>query len=121
MRNMLERVILLQPSFRSDNMFVFALIDPAFLSRGSALRRLLACRVPYYPFSGPMKSLYFLILFSIVCAAPVSAQKKSPPKKKAATTSPPNELSRLRDQYISTTKEYKASLQKLLTLYEDSL
>ena len=68
-----------------------------------------------------MKSLYFLILFSIVCAAPVSAQKKSSTKKNAATASPQNELSRLRDQYISTTKEYKASLQKLLTLYEDSL
>jgi hypothetical protein len=68
-----------------------------------------------------MKSLFFLILFSIVGAAPVSAQKKSSPKKNAATASPQNELSRLRDQYISTTKEYKASLQKLLTLYEDSL
>jgi Outer membrane efflux protein len=68
-----------------------------------------------------MKSLSFLVLFLIVCAAPVCAQKKSSPKKKAAAASPPTELSKLRDQYISATKEYKASLQKLLTLYEDGV
>ncbi len=31
------------------------------------------------------------------------------------------EVVRLRDEYIEATKEYKASLQKLLTLYQDSV
>ena len=66
-----------------------------------------------------MKSLSFLVLFSIVCAAPVCAQKKSSPKKKVEAASQVTEVSKLRDQYISATKEYKASLQKLLTLYAD--
>ena len=69
-----------------------------------------------------MKSLSFLILFSLACAAPVSAQKKSKTQKKtAAVESPQSELTKLRDQYISATKEYKASLQKLRALYEDSV
>lgn len=68
-----------------------------------------------------MKSLSFLILFSIVGAAPVCAQKKSSPKKKVATASESTEVSKLRDQYIAATKEYKASLQKLLALYQDSV
>lgn len=33
---------------------------------------------------------------------------------------PPTQLNKLRDDYIRTTKEYKASLQKLLALYEAS-
>ena len=69
-----------------------------------------------------MKSLFFLILFSIVCAAPVGAQKKSAAQtKKPASPPPQTELQQLRDRYIATTKEYKESLQKLLRLYQDSL
>jgi hypothetical protein len=40
---------------------------------------------------------------------------KAAPKK---TAQPVNELTQLRDSYIKTTKEYKASLQKLLLLYQ---
>jgi ribosome-binding protein aMBF1 (putative translation factor) len=40
---------------------------------------------------------------------------------KTATTQPQDELSKLRDEYVKTTQEYKASLQKLLTLYEDAV
>ena len=51
-----------------------------------------------------------------------AAQRKRParpaPKK---TAQPANELTQLRDSYIKTTKEYKASLQKLLALYEASV
>lgn len=68
-----------------------------------------------------MKTLYFLILFSIVCTAPVSAQKKSTAQAKKTAPPAKSELQQLRDRYIATTKEYKASLQKLLTLYQDSL
>jgi hypothetical protein len=69
-----------------------------------------------------MKHLWLMMVMVISCGISVSAQKKSPPKsKKPATPPAQSELAQLRDRYIATTKEYKASLQKLLTLYEDSL
>jgi len=43
------------------------------------------------------------------------AKKTQKPKQK-----PPTELDKLRDEYIKTTKELKASLEKLLALYEAS-
>jgi outer membrane efflux protein len=69
-----------------------------------------------------VKLLPLIISIGILCAAPVCAQKKSTaPRTKAAQTPKQTELQQLRDRYLATTKEYKASLQKLLTLYEDSL
>lgn len=47
-------------------------------------------------------------------------KKKTSPVAKSAQTEPATELSKLRDQYIKTSKEYKASLQKLLALYQAS-
>jgi hypothetical protein len=67
-----------------------------------------------------MKSLSFLILFSIACAGPLCAQKK-PARQKKNVPAAKSELAELRDRYVATTKEYKASLQKLLMLYEGSL
>src|SRR5258708_31377762 len=50
-----------------------------------------------------------------------TAQKKKPARQsKTAQPESAVELSKLRDQYIKTTREYKASLQKLMTLYQDS-
>ena len=69
-----------------------------------------------------MKSLLLIVLFAMLCAPPVWAQKRSKAKKQNESAgSSQSELAKLRDQYIATTKEYKASLQKLLALYEDSL
>jgi len=63
-----------------------------------------------------------MIAITLLWTAPVCAQKKSTRKtKKPAAPAPQTELQQLRDQYVATTKEYKASLQKLLTLYQDSL
>jgi len=45
------------------------------------------------------------------------AQKKAPAKKPA----PVSELEKLRQQYVESTKEYKASLERLLVLYEKSV
>jgi|ERR1700686_113587 len=60
-------------------------------------------------------ALLVLVNFS-VAAYP---QKKKPPSQaKSAQTQPVNELSKLRDQYVKATKEYKASLQRLLDLYQ---
>ena len=49
-----------------------------------------------------------------------TAQRKRPPKK-TKKPKPPTELDKLRDEYINTTKELKASLERLLALYEASL
>jgi len=49
-----------------------------------------------------------------------SAPKKSTVKTQKPKGKPPTELNKLRDQYIQTTKELKASLEKLLALYEAS-
>ena len=69
------------------------------------------------------------ILLSAVVAVvalavpPAEAQKKSRAQKTKTTQAqpPPTELSKLRDSYISATKEYKASLEKLLALYQESV
>jgi len=64
-----------------------------------------------------------LILFVALttCATSLSAQRKKPAAKPPI---PPaqagNELSKLRDEYIRATKEYKASLERLLVLYQES-
>ena len=48
-------------------------------------------------------------------------QRKRPAKPAPKPAAPPvDELSKLRDSYINATKDYKASLQKLLALYEAS-
>ena len=49
----------------------------------------------------------------------VSAQRRA--KKKPAVAPPPTELSKLREEFISATKEYKASLEKLLPYYESAV
>jgi hypothetical protein len=49
----------------------------------------------------------------------VSAQRKS--QKKPTTTKTPaavNELTKLRDEYVKSTNEYKSSLEKLIAIYE---
>ncbi len=64
-----------------------------------------------------------LILFVALttCATSLFAQRKKPAAKPPI---PPaqagNELSKLRDEYIKATKEYKASLERLLVLYQES-
>ncbi|HJZ81106.1 MAG TPA: hypothetical protein VKD91_12200, partial [Pyrinomonadaceae bacterium] len=61
-----------------------------------------------------------IALILVLCGG-VYAQKRKPASKpKPETPVPETELSKLRDEYIKATKEYKASLQKLLTLYQDS-
>jgi hypothetical protein len=51
-----------------------------------------------------------------------ASQKKSAAKKPAAVETPSAEtnLAKLRDEYIKATKDFKASLQKLLGMYQDS-
>ena len=49
----------------------------------------------------------------------VAAQRKT--KKKPRPAPPPTELTKLREEYIKATNEYKASLGKLLPFYENEV
>ena len=66
--------------------------------------------------------LALAILLTLTTVATASAQKKRPvkqaPKPKVAAAT---QLEKLRDEYIKATKEYKASLETLLPLYEKPL
>ena len=68
--------------------------------------------------------LFPLLLISCFLAGGpgVSAQTRRTARQSAKPKTPaPTQLNKLRDQYINTTRELKASLEKLLTLYEASL
>jgi len=70
------------------------------------------------------RSLLASVVVAFVCASAFSQKKHkaSPaPAQKPAAEETQSELAKLRDEYVKTTKEYKASLQRLLSLYEDSL
>ena len=57
--------------------------------------------------------LIFLCVF-VACSA-VLAQRKT---KKKPAPKPPTELTKLREEFVKATDEYKASLTKLITIYE---
>ena len=65
--------------------------------------------------------LVMLILAVTALATPAYPQKKTKQKKTQAKTEQPTELSKLRDEYINATRDYKASLEKLLALYQASV
>jgi hypothetical protein len=60
------------------------------------------------------------LLISAMAAAGAYAQKKPSAKPKSPQPQAETELTKLRDSYIKATKEYKASLEKLVTLYQAS-
>jgi len=59
------------------------------------------------------------LLLVLVVTIDVSAQRKS--KKKPASPEPPSELAKLREEFVKATHEYKASLEKLLAIYEENV
>jgi hypothetical protein len=61
---------------------------------------------------------WLLTLIVLVCAVNVEAQKRTRKKPAAAAPAQVTELAKLREQYVQATKDYKASLEKLLALYE---
>ena len=61
----------------------------------------------------------WLLLVLAVVSIDVFAQRKT--KKKPAPGPPPSELSKLREEFIKATNEYKASLGKLLPFYESNV
>lgn len=56
----------------------------------------------------------------VLLCVDVSAQRKTK-KKPAPAPPPPTELSKLRDEFVRLTNEYKASLGKLLPFYENDV
>ena len=56
-----------------------------------------------------------LIIFTIAVTS-ASAQRKS--QKKSAPAAPANELTKLRDEYIKLTTDYKSGLERLIAIYE---
>ena len=61
----------------------------------------------------------WLVVLMTVMSFNVAAQRKT--KKKTSPAPPPSELTKLREEYVNATKEYKASLGKLLPLYENEV
>ena len=58
----------------------------------------------------------------VLCGSAQAQRKKTPrPPARTAPAASGDELSKLHDEYIKATKEYKASLQKLLALYQESV
>lgn len=60
---------------------------------------------------------WLLTLTLLVCAQNVWAQKRTT-KKKPPPPAPVTELTKLREEFVKATNEYKASLEKLVVFYE---
>ena len=56
------------------------------------------------------------LVLALLCACTVASAQKN--KKTSAKERPVSELSRLRDEYVKATREYRSSLERLLALYE---
>jgi hypothetical protein len=67
--------------------------------------------------TGPKKLFLFVgLLLVLAVTGDVYAQRKT--KKKPAPTAPQSELTKLREEYVKATNDWKASLEKLLAIYE---
>ena len=60
------------------------------------------------------------VALMLLASGAYSQKRKPAVKPRAATAQPVTELSKLRDEYIRATKEYQASLKRLLILYQES-
>ena len=67
----------------------------------------------------PKRLCAWVVVLVVLVFFDVPAQRKS--KKKPAPAPPPTELTKLRDEYIKATNEYKTSLGKLLPYYENDV
>jgi hypothetical protein len=69
---------------------------------------------------GSRKFCVWLVLLVMLAAVDVSAQRKSK-KKPAPPPAATSELAKLREDYIKATNDYKASLDKLIAIYEGNV
>ena len=63
----------------------------------------------------------WMLLLSLVVTSGVSAQRKSKKKQAPPATKEQSELTRLREEFVKATNDYKASLEKLVTIYEGNV
>lgn len=61
-----------------------------------------------------------LVAFGSYSTVAVAQRKRAPKQSSKPKTQPVSELDKLRAEYLKTTKEYKTSLEKLLSLYRAS-
>src|ERR1041384_7884549 len=69
---------------------------------------------------GSRKTIIWLLLIALLVAVDVSAQRKTK-KKPARKAEPQSELTKLREEFVKATNEYKTSLEKLLAIYEGNV
>ena len=68
---------------------------------------------------GPKKWLAVALASLFLCSSVVAQRKK--PKKVTQQPETSSELSKLRDEYVKATKDYKGSLEKLAAIYADNV
>src|SRR5678815_4146398 len=67
------------------------------------------------------KTLVLVVVLLSTSSAVVAQSKTKKPVTKKAEPAPVTELAKLRDEYVKATRDYKASLEKLLAIYEDNV
>jgi hypothetical protein len=70
--------------------------------------------------SKSVKISSFVLIVTLACGPIVNGQKRSVSRPRTGQTQEATELAKLKDDYLKSTKELKASLQRLLALYEAS-
>ena len=66
-------------------------------------------------------ALIVIVLLALGCLPLAAQKKKTTTKAKPLQAKPVDELARLQAEFIQATKDYKASLEKLLTSYEKNV
>jgi len=72
-------------------------------------------------FRAPYFALVAIALLVPGCLRVTAQKKKTPAKARPSQVKPVDELTRLREEFIQATKDYKASLEKLLASYEKNV
>lgn len=63
--------------------------------------------------------VWLIVVVLTALSVDVSAQRRT--RKKTPPPAPQTELAKLREEFVNATKDYKTSLQKLLTIYEGNV
>lgn len=67
------------------------------------------------------RTVILVLILAVTSVQGLGQKKPVRPKPRPVPTKPKSELEKLRDQYVSATKEYKASLEKLLAMYRQNV
>jgi hypothetical protein len=81
----------------------------------------LADRWSHWVFRAAYFALIAITLLLPGCISVNAQKKRATTKAKSAQVKPVDELTRLREEFIQATKDYKASLEKLLASYEKNV